>query len=191
MLLVLFSFPVYREKVRFPFLWHHFYSDAMFQDRVWYHHPVYGPMYIGKKHLNLILPICTELSEQPGSLLSLPYSHANYFCNVPPWHGYVQTWYDTSSRETIGTLIAELESSPPPWIFYERSSSTLHAHEVVYNNGRALPQRALDELVVKRIGDRQWQVKRRDSFGGADWLLIRTSPPQPGEPAPPVLQALP
>lgn len=188
-LLAVLSVSAFADKFLFPFNWHHFYSDTMFQNRAWYHHPVYGPMYVDTRQLRFIQPICADISKHPGTgLLSLPYPHANYFCNIPPWHGYVQTWYDTSSRATIGTLVHELETAPPTWILYERSVPTMMAHEIVYTNHQPLPHRALDALIVSRIESLQWTVSRQQCFGGADWMLIRTSPPRTGENAPfPVL----
>ena len=35
--------------------------------------------------------------------------------------------------------------------------------------------RALDALIVSRIESLQWTVTRQQCFGGADWMLIRTS----------------
>ncbi len=178
-LLGLTSFSAYFDKAVLPFHWHHFYSDTMFQNRQWYHHPVYGPMYVDTRQLRFILPVCAAVSAEPGTgLLALPYPHANYFCNVPPWHGYVQTWYDTSSRDTINQLVRELSTSPPTWVFYERSLLTMSAHELVYTNGQPLPHRALDALIVSRLQTRQWTAVQQKCFGGADWMLIRTTPPQ-------------
>ncbi len=181
-LLVLLTFAAYFDKAVLPFHWHHFYSDALFANRTWVRHPVYGPMYVDTRQLRFIQPVCAAVAAEPGTgLLSAPYPYANYFCDVSPWHGYVQTWYDTSSRETIDRLVRELATTPPTWVFYERSMPTLHAHEVVYTGGQQLPHRALDALIVSRLETRQWTVKQQQCFGGADWMLIRTTVPAPGE----------
>ncbi len=189
-LLAVLSFAAYSDKFLFPFHWHHFYADQMFQNRSWYEDPVYGPMYVDNVHLQFIQPVCAAIKQEPGTgLFSAPYPHANYFCNIAPWHGYVQTWYDTSSRDTIDLVVHELSTAPPTWVMYQRSVETLYAHELVYTGGQSLPHRALDQLVMSRVAAGQWTVKQQRCFGGADWLLLRTTPPRLGEPTGfPVLQ---
>jgi hypothetical protein len=165
-------------KVPQPYHWHHYSSRTPFVQREWYDHPVYGPMYIERDQLRFIRSICSNISEDDPSreLLSLPYPYPNYFCNVPPWHGYVQTWYDTSSKETINTLIGELQTAPPQWIIYQRGLDTMVAHELVFTDGHPLPHRALDWLIMDRIIEGRWVVVRREVFQDADWILIRTRP---------------
>lgn len=166
-----------------PYWWHSYRSDIMFHDRAWIQHPSLGPMYIETTHYRFIKPVCDLIAQQPGTgVLSMPYPHVNYFCNRPPWHDYVQTWYDTSSKSTIEGLVQELTSAPPTWIFYERSLITMRAHEDVYNGHRALPHRQIDALLVQRIHDRQWTIVHRECLADADWILIRTSSPRPNEP---------
>ena len=46
-------------------------------------------MIIRTDMLNFIQPVCDQLGPPATDreLLSLPYPYANYFCNIPPWHG--------------------------------------------------------------------------------------------------------
>jgi hypothetical protein len=165
-------------KVREPYGWHHFRDQAFFVDREWYRHPVYGPMYIERDQLRFMRSICTDMSKDgpPQELLSITNPYANYFCDVTPWHGYVQTWYDTTSKQTIDTLIGELKTAPPQWIVYQRGLDTMVAHELVFTDGHPLPHRALDWLIMDRIIEGRWVVVRREVFQDADWILIRTRP---------------
>jgi hypothetical protein len=168
------SFFIY--KTTHPYEWHHFRDRALFADREWYHHPVYGPMYIERDQLQFIESICADMKKDgpPKELLSVTNPYANYFCNVTPWHGYVQTWYDTTTPQTINTLVGELQSKPPQWIVYQRGLDTMRQHERAFNEGQRLPHRSLDWLIMDRIIEGKWVVVRRQVFEGADWILIRT-----------------
>ncbi len=163
-------------KAGFPYGWHHFHQRVFFANREWYRHPVYGPMYIERDQLQFVQSICADLRKDgpPKELLSVTNPYANYFCDVPPWHGYVQTWYDTTSQQTINTLIGELQSAPPQWIVYQRDLDTMQGHELFFTGGRPLPHRALDWLIMDRIIEGKWVVVRREVFQEADWILIRT-----------------
>ncbi len=163
-------------KTRVPYSWHHFTDRALFLDRQWYDHPVYGELYVERDQLAFMRQVCTEIqSDGPATeLLSLQNPYPNYFCNVAPWHDYVQTWYDTTSEQTIDTLDAQLTQAPPKWIVYQRALDTMQAHEAVFNNGRPIPHRKLDRLIMNHIADGQWKVVERQWFEGADWIVIRT-----------------
>jgi hypothetical protein len=165
-------------KTRHPYHWHHFVDHALFQDRQWYRHPLYGPMYIERGQLRLMQAMCTEIGQDgpPTELLSITNPYPNYFCNVVPWHGYVQTWYDTASRQTIDALVGELQAAPPKWIVYQRALDSMDAHETVFTGGQPLPHRALDRLIMDRVATREWAVFGRQDFEGADWIVIRTHP---------------
>ena len=165
-------------KTRHPYHWHHFVDHALFQDREWYRHPLYGPMYIERGQLRLMQAMCAEIGHDgpPTDLLSITNPYPNYFCNVAPWHGYVQTWYDTASRQTIDALVGELQTEPPKWIVYQRALDSMEAHETVFTGGHPLPHRALDRLIMDRIATGQWVVIGRQDFEGADWIVIRTHP---------------
>jgi hypothetical protein len=136
-------------------------------------------MLIEKSHLEFIAPVCQAISAGSAgnrNLLSLPFPYANYFCSVPPWHGYVQTFFDTSSRQTIDALMGDLEREPPQWIFYQRQLEVLHSHELALNAGNPLPQRALDTLITARVQSGEWKVvlAEHPADTSSNWYLIRT-----------------
>lgn len=166
-----------------PYRWLNFSSQPLFVDREWFSHPIYGPMYIERDLHSFIERVC-NLVDADGShaeLLSIPYPFANYFCDVPPWHDYVQTWYDTSSKATIDGLLAELQQAPPKWILYERQPGVLRLHEVIYQGGQPLPHRLLDQLIEQKTGSGSWKVVYKSTYGSAlyfpqELLLIQTRP---------------
>ena len=166
-------------KTRVPYFWHHFSDRTLFVDRQWYKHPVYGELYLERDQLAFMRQVCADIhSDGPtNELLSLQNPYPNYFCNVAPWHNYVQTWYDTTSQQTIDTLDAELTTAPPKWIVYQRALDSMKDHEIVFTGGRPLPHRALDRLIIRQIDEGKWTVVRRTCFKGADWIVLRTSPP--------------
>ena len=164
-----------------PFAWHSYVEPPMFEDRQWYRHPVYGPMVIDRQLLHFIQPVCDEVgwSGPQRELLSLPFSYSNYFCSVQPWHGYVQTFFDTSTKETIDGLMGELQTSPPMWIFYQRQLDNLAMHEQTYNHGAPLPHRYLDQLIEQKIASGEWREVYTSTFEdrphwSTEWILIRT-----------------
>jgi hypothetical protein len=170
-------------KTRCPYSWHSYGSKRLFSGRQWFHHPVYGPMLIETAELKFIEPVCETIQRDgDGSdLLSLPFPFANYFCAIPPWHGYVQTFFDTSSKESIENLQRELETAPPKWIFYQRQMKNLTMHEGIYNQGRPLPQRYLDTQIMDEIRRGAWRVDYASDFGSQEqydnrWMLIQTRP---------------
>lgn len=176
-LLILMAVPAVVTKVREPYEWQNYSSSQMFAGRQWYRHPVYGPMYMERDQLQFILPVCAEVSRGNASpeLLSLPFPYPNYFCAAPPWHGYVQTFFDTSTRASVEELIQELQTRPPQWIVYQRQLKFLALHEDLYNHGQRLAQRDLDELILQKIASGQWQlVENRHYLEGDGWLIVRT-----------------
>ncbi len=182
LLTALLALSVFPYKYLFPFEFHTFVADTFFLNRKWIDHPAYGKMYVDQRHFKLISSMCEAIHQDPGEgLLSIPYPHANYFCGIAPWHGYVQTWYDTTSKQTIDHLVEELEDHPPAWIFYQRSVTSLQAHEIVYSGGQAIPHRKLDRFILDRIGSASWSIAQQHCFDSADWLLIRTTPPPNGK----------
>jgi hypothetical protein len=126
----------------------------------------------------LMQSMCAAIDSQgpPTELLSITNPYANYFCGVAPWHGYVQTWYDTTSKQTIDQLVAELKTSPPKWIIYQRNLFVMGTHETFFANGQPLPHRVLDKLIVDRIAQGQWKVVRYEAFRRAPWFVIQTRP---------------
>ena len=174
-------------KVKVPYAWLTYVYPHMFENRVWYTHPIYGPMYMERDQLQFILPICKEIGQgnSKPELLSLPFPYPNYFCDIPPWHGYVQTWFDLSTRSTIDRLMSELDTAPPHWIVYQRQLEILVVHERIFNHGQPLAQRDLDEMIMNKIATGQWQVVDKSDYlftnkriyqEGDGWLLIRTRP---------------
>ncbi len=163
-------------KIKTPYLWHYYSAAPLFRDREWYSHPEYGPMYIETEQLQFIQSVCSEIRNDSGAkeLLSLPYPYGNYFCGIAPWGGYVQTWFDTSSKATIDEMIDRLQSSPPRWILYQRQLATMKIHEEVFFHSQPLPHRALDQLIMDRLKDGSW-VAKEYPFQGVKWYLIRTA----------------
>jgi hypothetical protein len=177
-------------KIHDPYSWLTFHSSPMFVNRQWYRHPIYGPMYIDSDLLHFIEPVCRGI-EQGNSgteLLSMPFSYPNYFCNTPPWHGYVQTFFDTSARSTIIHLIDELDTAPPQWIVYQRQLRIMSGQEGVYSHGQSFAQRDMDKLIMRKIATGQWQLVGKSDYlvaqmvdeknyqEGDGWLIIRTRP---------------
>jgi hypothetical protein len=165
-------------KATYPYHWHHFNDRTVFIDRTWYRHPVYGEMYIERDQLKLMQDMCAKLDVDgpPTEVLSITNPYANWFCDVPPWHGYVQLWYDTTSKQTIDRLIGELETAPPKWIVYQRAEDTMEAHETVFLKGQPLPHRALDKLILDQLALGKWQLAGAAEFQGAEWVVIQTHP---------------
>jgi hypothetical protein len=164
-----------------PYAWHTYREPPMFEGRTRYRHPVYGPMILDTSLLNLVQPVCEKIAPDAsqGELLSLPFPFANYFCSVPPWHGYVQTFFDTSSKETILGLLDQLRIAPPKWILYQRQLYTLELHETIFNRGQPLAHRQLDEFIEQKLADGSWKIVYTSDFGNRPpwdnhWILIRT-----------------
>lgn len=170
---------VYKEQV--PYSWNMYTYQPMFHNRQWYHHPVYGPLYIDSGDLQYFSSVCDTIhAHPPADLLSLPYPYANYFCDTPPWHGYVQTWFDTVTPETVRTMTQQLADAPPHWILYERQLAVIKAHEDEYHGGRPIEHRHLDDLILQRIQSGQWKIESHRAVqigtNTEDWYLINTRP---------------
>jgi hypothetical protein len=169
-------------KYRVPYLWHSYQAGPMFVGREWYQHPDYGPMVVDRQLLQFIEPICSAVSAGgEKELLSLPFSYPNYFCSIEPWHGYVQTFFDTSSKQTIEGLMAELQAAPPKWIVYQRQLNNLGLHEEIFNQGKPLPHRYLDQMIEAKIASGAWTPVYTSTYGSSgfyanDWVLLRTRP---------------
>lgn len=165
-------------KAEDPYSWIHFRNESMFKKREWYQHPVYGPVYIETAQARLFSQICArvEAGGQPSDMLEVTNPYANWFCDVPPWHDFVQSWYDTTSRQTIETMDAELRATPPRWILYERSPFTLQANERAFGAGKQLPHREFDQLVLSKLASGEWTLAEGVGYRSDDWLLIETVP---------------
>ena len=155
----------------------------MFVGRTVYRHPEVGPMIVERAQLDFMKPMCDAIHAQgsPTTLLALPYPYPNYFCDVPPWDGYVQTWYDTSGPSIITSLEGKLDKAPPRWVMYQRGLDTMAMHEAAMQPFRELPQRGLDREILSKVETDQWTIVRRACFEGSDWILLRTTPPNAGE----------
>jgi len=195
-LLAIFAVTGITAKVHKPYSWQNYALAPMFQNRVWYRHPVYGPMYIDRDLFAFSSATCADIgavdighSAKP-ELLSLPYPFPNYFCDTPPWHGYVQTFFDTSTRATIEHLMDELNTAPPQWIVYQRQLNILDGSERLYNNGQRLAQRDLDAMIMQKLAAGQWKLVSTSDYldrgnetrdvtndpHGEEWFIIRTHP---------------
>jgi hypothetical protein len=166
-------------KIREPYEWNSHLSSPMFVNRQWYQHPVYGPMYIEPGQLQLSRSICADIvgKNSKAELLSLPFSYPNYFCDTPPWHGYVHTFFDTTLRSTMNELMKELQTGPPQWIVYQRQLVSMAPLEKLFNHGQPSVQRDLDEMIMRKIATRQWQlVDKKVQDEDSTWYVIRTRP---------------
>ena len=166
-------------KVRFPYYWQNYSSAPMFHNREWYRHPVYGPLYIDRDLLAFSEAVCRDIDQQGSKpeLLSMPYPFPNYFCDTPPWHGYVQTMFDTSTSSTIHDLEAELDTAPPQFIVYQRQLHILAGAERLYNHGQPLPQRRLDTMMMNKVATGQWTlIEKRQYLEGDGWYILQTHP---------------
>ena len=93
----------------------------------------------------------------------------------------MQTFFDTSSKETIQGLMEELQSAPPKWIVYQRQLNNLKLHEQIFNQGRPLPHRYLDQLIEEKIASGEWKPVYTSPYGSRgfftdEWILLRTRP---------------
>jgi hypothetical protein len=166
-------------KIRTPYEWNSSLSSPMFVNRRWYRHPVYGPMYVQSNQLQLIRSICADIGGEnsEAELLSLPFSYPNYFCDTPPWHGYVHTFFDTTLRSTMNQLMKDLQTGPPKWIVYQRQLGSIAPLEKLFNHGQRSAQRDLDEMIMEKTATRQWQlVDKKVQDADSTWYVIRTRP---------------
>ncbi len=170
----------YRKTIN-PFSWQSYQSYPMFTHRLVIDHPTYGKMIIDDGLHTFADGVCSLISSAgkngPGKteLLSIPFPYANYYCDIPPWQGFVQTFFDTTGKETIDDMMSKLDSAPPQWILYQRQLGNLAIHEKAFNNGKRLPQRDLDEFMVRKIATGKWHLAARaQDRAGTDWFLINT-----------------
>ena len=183
--MALIAFSTLTSKAITPYSWQNYRVGHMFQNRDWYHHPVYGEMYIDRELLRFSTAVCTDIGSKPGvnhpDVLSLPYPFPNYFCDTPPWHNYVQTFFDTSTRATIEQMMRELDTAPPQWIVYQRQLNIMKGAERLYNHGKPLAQRDLDTMIANKIASGQWTLVDQSNYlgeenNGGGWFIIRTRP---------------
>lgn len=167
-------------KIHEPYAWRINNALPMFTGRVWYQHPQLGWMYLRQDELNFYRPICAKVraGDRPPTLLASPFPYPNYFCAVEPWHGYVETWFDLSTRDTIEKLILELNTAPPRWILYERQMKRLSDNEEEFNHKQPLPHRKLDAFLMSKLASGQWKLQDETRGATGDgWYFIRTDAP--------------
>ncbi len=160
-----------------PFSWQTYHNKPMFTGRQWYRHPVYGPMLIETDLLRFVQPMCARAgAPATQSMLSLPFPYPNYFCATTPWHDQVQSFFDTSTEQSVGALMQGLAADPPHTIVYQRQMLNLLGHERIFNHFKPLPHRALDTLIVGRIQSGAWSVTHQQCLAESDWVEIATVP---------------
>ena len=81
----------------------------------------------------------------------MPFSFVNYYCDVPVWQGFVQTFFDTTTERTIKNLIHLLSTNPPEFILYQRQLEVLSLHEKAFNDSLPIPHRDLDNFILNNI----------------------------------------
>jgi hypothetical protein len=171
-------------KALIPYSWENYVLPPMFESRAIYHHPVYGWMYIDKDLLRFSQGACAIIGAQPGrtqpELLSLPFPTPSYFCNIPPWHNYIQTFFDISTRATIEQMMQELSTDPPKYIAYQRQLVVMSGAEHFYNHDHPIAQRYLDQMIMKKLETGQWKLLEFDRYlyiyPGDGWYIIQTHP---------------
>ncbi len=196
-LFLLLTVNVVASKIAIPYSWQNYRYQPMFQGRVSFHHPLYGHMYIDRDLLTFSQHLCKDIGAQPGinqpELLSLPYPYPNYFCGTAPWHNYVQTFFDTTTRDTMAHLQHELETDPPQWIVYQRQMNIMIGSERLYNHSQPIPQRHLDTFIAQKLTSGEWTLVDDSDYllpgdppsaAGAGWYVIRTQRSSPSAPAP-------
>ncbi len=170
-----------------PYDWQNYRFPAMFTKRQVFHHPVYGLMYVDRNLLRFSEKVCNDIGEVPSKtqpeLLSLPYPFPNYFCSTPPWHNYVQTFFDTATRSTIEQLMRELSANPPEWIVYQRQINIINGAERLYNHGQPIAQRDLDAVIAHKLDSGEWTLVDHSDYLrpedpeaalGTGWYVIHT-----------------
>ena len=157
-----------------PYSWQSYNVPSFIEKRILVNDSVHGPHLLSRDLANLIQPVCLE-TKNANELLSIPFSFANYYCRKEPWRNYIQTFFDTSSSEQIEKLIRDISVSPPEYIFYQRQIINLAGHEQLFNGGKRLHQRDLDEFIMKKIDESEWNVVyKSDLYPPSIWLLIKT-----------------
>jgi len=160
-----------------PYSWHSYRAPALIsENRMFVESRVLGPLFVGSELYKFIAPVCKLTEARDASLLSIPFPFANYFCGIDVWHGYVQTFFDTTPRSKVNLLISELAKRPPNFIFYQQQLDNLRDHEVIFNHGNSLPQRELDSFILNKVKRNQWKVVYSSDFGSGNlWMLIDTT----------------
>jgi hypothetical protein len=172
-LLALVAADAFAYRVKNPYSWLAYRVNPLFVDYRFQSDPAHGPHVVTRQLSDLITPVCSAATGK--SLLSLPYSFANYYCGIPVWHGYVQSFFDTSTRSRIEQIEKELQQDPPDFVFYQRQLPILRFHEISFAGGRPLPHRDLDRLIAGKVRRGEWTiVYRSNAYPPSTWYLIST-----------------
>ena len=157
-----------------PYSWHSYQVPPFYEKRILINNSPHGPHLLSKDLAGLILPVCAEV-QKSTELLSIPFSFANYYCKKEPWRGYIQTFFDTSSANQVLQLIQDINSNPPAYIFYQRQLENIAVHERLFNGGKPLPHRELDELIMNNIESKKWRIIYvSELYPPSVWFLIKT-----------------
>lgn len=175
LLMVLIAEGVYKRS-NVPYSWHTYIVPRFFSSDFSIERDTSGsPLILSKQVKALIEPVCKIVTKE-DTLLSLPFSFANYYCMVPVWHGYVQSFFDTSGPDLIYNIVNDLKDNPPSFIFYQRQLENLAMHELLFNKGDPLAHRQLDDFIMAKLDSKEWSIVYRSSlFPPSDWILIKTS----------------
>ena len=185
-LIALASAGILNGRAEKPLNWENYQAPPMFTRRTWVQAPGLGEVYIENHAARFFARVCDDIhaAPEPRTLLSMPYSYANYFCGLEPWRGEVQTFFDTTSPDVVMRLIGELKTQPPTWIVYQRQIKYLRLSELLYNGGHPLAQRPLDELIEAQLARGEWRiVEQWTERSDDDWMLIRTTRPNDKPPS--------
>jgi hypothetical protein len=157
-----------------PYSWHSYHIPKFFNEYKVSFNSQHGYFFTNKELSSLIDPVCPKISNS-DTLLSIPFSFANYYCGVEPWNGYIQTFFDTSSKSDINDLVINLKKTPPSYIFYQRQLFYLGKHEEIFNKGLPLPHRKLDNFLMEKITRNEWFVVYKSQlYPPSEWMLIST-----------------
>lgn len=164
------------QRSRLPFAWHSYNVPYLFSSEYRFDEGYkFGPLLLSKQVGDLVKPVCNMVGNGK-TLLSLPFSFANYYCDIPVWNGYVQSFFDTAGPVLVSDMLGQLQRNPPDYIFYQRQILNLSVHEELFNGGHPLPHRKLDAFIIEKINLGEWSVVyRSDLFPPSEWLLIKTA----------------
>lgn len=170
----------FQAKLNNPYSWHSYSSPSLTEKRILVKNDHLGYMLVDRNLEAFIAPVCAIILEKhETSLLSLPFPYANYICGISPWHDHVQSFFDTATSRDIQQIIQELQDGPPRYVLYQRQLENLGVHESLFNGGRPLSHRTLDQFIMTNIDDGKWSIVYKHfvaAFGGSTWMLIDTKP---------------
>jgi hypothetical protein len=172
-LLTLIAVEGVEDRVQSPYLWLDYRVPPMTGEYL-LRNDANGLHFIPKELAGMIDPVCAKLT--PGkTLLSVPWSFANYYCHVDPWHGYVQTFFDTATAPRIAALRRDLDQFPPDFIFYQQQSLHMRSHEIIYHKGKPVAQRGLEEQIMRNVAAGKWRIVFQSrTYDPSIWYLIQT-----------------